>query len=132
MATSTRTAIFLFTLLAVLTAGAVAYAARPVRSQSQQLPISTAATASSTFTIPRVATPRLLEDFVEMRPVPGVAQTQQEGPGSRAGRSRGLAWVEDFTQRFPRDGEPATQPVDAVVNEFKHRWRRPHPIHFTG
>jgi hypothetical protein len=91
-------------------AGAAAYAAGPVGSPSQQPPNDTAATASLTFTIPRISTPPLLEDFVEMRPVSGATRAQGDRPGSR-----GLARVDGFIQRFPHDGEPATQPTEVYA-----------------
>ncbi len=53
------------------------------------------AAANSEITIPRIDRPPTLEDFLEMAPASGL-----EGK---------MAKVEDFIQRDPRDGQPASQ-----------------------
>lgn len=53
------------------------------------------------LSIPRLDRPLTLEDFLEMKPAAGLA-----------GR---VAKVEGFTQRMPKDGEPATQRTEAYM-----------------
>lgn len=82
-------------VLALLLAASPAGTAADTKKENAASPVPTPMPVS----IPRVDRPPVLEDFLDMAPANGMAAQ--------------LAKVENFIQRDPKDGEPATQRTEA-------------------